>query len=174
LHGDPARLVEISIDPARDTVPVLARYGRVFSADPARWTLATGSPVAIETLARRLGNRVTRQHDGQYVHDDEVVMLDAAGRVADTIAGDTWTPVDVAATARAIEGRPSDFLARAHLAITRGIANACGGAGGGISLLGSVAVFGMALAACGLAIRRAAAHHLEAPKGRPESAAPGP
>jgi hypothetical protein len=40
-----------------------------------------------------------------------------------------------------------------HLAITRGIAAACGGAGSGISLLGALAIFGAALAACAVAIR---------------------
>jgi cytochrome oxidase Cu insertion factor (SCO1/SenC/PrrC family) len=156
LRGDTARLVEISIDPARDTASVLARYGRIFSADPARWTLATGTPGAIEALERRLGNSVAPARDGQFAHDDEVVVIDGAGRIADTIAGDTWSPSDVAATTHAIEGRPSDIFARVHLTITRGIAAACGGAGGGISLPGGLAIFGAALAACGAVVRRIA------------------
>jgi len=52
------RLVSITVDPARDTPEVLARYAARFGADPARWLFLTGEQAAIFRLARegfRLG-----------------------------------------------------------------------------------------------------------------------
>ncbi len=59
LGGAPdLRLVSITVDPARDTPEVLARYAARFGADPARWLFLTGEKAAILHLARegfRLG-----------------------------------------------------------------------------------------------------------------------
>ncbi len=52
------RFVSITVDPARDTPQVLARYAARFGADPARWLFLTGEKAAIFHLARegfRLG-----------------------------------------------------------------------------------------------------------------------
>jgi cytochrome oxidase Cu insertion factor (SCO1/SenC/PrrC family) len=52
------RLVSISVDPERDTPPVLSQYADRFNADPERWLFLTGDKRAIYRLARegfRLG-----------------------------------------------------------------------------------------------------------------------
>jgi protein SCO1 len=52
------RLVSISVDPERDTPPVLSQYAARFNADPERWLFLTGDKGAIYRLARegfRLG-----------------------------------------------------------------------------------------------------------------------
>lgn len=52
------RLVSVTVDPARDTPRVLARYAARFGADPPRWLFLTGDKAAILHLARegfRLG-----------------------------------------------------------------------------------------------------------------------
>jgi cytochrome oxidase Cu insertion factor (SCO1/SenC/PrrC family) len=52
------RLVSISVDPERDTPPILAQYADRFDADPQRWYFLTGDKRAIYRLARegfRLG-----------------------------------------------------------------------------------------------------------------------
>jgi protein SCO1/2 len=46
----PVRLVSISFDPARDSVPVLATVASRAGADPAVWTFATGEPQALKML----------------------------------------------------------------------------------------------------------------------------
>jgi protein SCO1/2 len=53
MASDPdLRLVSVSIDPDRDTPPVLARYAARFHADPDRWLFLTGEERAIFALAR--------------------------------------------------------------------------------------------------------------------------
>ncbi len=47
LHGPQFHLVEVTLDPAYDRPAVLARYARLFDADPAVWTLLTGDPAAV-------------------------------------------------------------------------------------------------------------------------------
>jgi len=156
LTGVPTQLVEITLDPGHDTVPALARYGTSFGADADRWRIATGAPRDIAALERRMGVAVSRAANGDFVHEDSVVVLDANGRIADTIAGDTWAPTDVVSVANIAEGRPTDAFERLRFAITRGIAAACGGAAAarGISLATASGVFAVALAAFTILMRR--------------------
>ena len=52
------RFVSITVDPARDTAAVLARYSERYGADPVRWWFLTGDKRAIYRLAKegfRLG-----------------------------------------------------------------------------------------------------------------------
>lgn len=84
---DELRLAEITLDPEHDTVATLARYGALFGADPARWSLATGDPASVRTLERRLGVEATLKPDGTIVHSDTLVLLDPRGRIADRIEG---------------------------------------------------------------------------------------
>ena len=47
------RLVSITVDPARDTPKVLAKYAARFGADPDRWWFLTGEKQAIYALAQQ-------------------------------------------------------------------------------------------------------------------------
>jgi len=49
--GSPVHFVSITTDPERDTPEVLARYGKRYAADPARWHFLTGSPAEIKSAA---------------------------------------------------------------------------------------------------------------------------
>jgi protein SCO1/2 len=153
-RGDAAHLVEVTIDPTRDTWPVLGRYAAAFSADPARWTFATGAPATIETLERRTNVAVSRA-GGDFVHDDAVVVLDPAGRIAERFAGGSWSPSDAATIVRGVERLATDPVARIRFSLTRGIAAACGRAGaiGGMSAVAALAVFAAALVAFGFLFR---------------------
>ena len=51
-HGKEVRLVSITVDPARDTPPVLSRYAARFGADPERWLFLTGDKASIYRLVR--------------------------------------------------------------------------------------------------------------------------
>ncbi len=156
LSGVPTRLVEITIDPEHDTVPALARYATTFGANPDRWRIATGAPNDIAMLERRMGVTVSRSANGDFVHEDAVVVLDPNGRITDAIPGDTWSPQDAATIAGVAEGRPTGGFERLRFAVTRGIAAACGGAAAarGISLATAGCVFAVALVAFTILIRR--------------------
>jgi protein SCO1/2 len=76
------RVLFVSVDPARDTIPVLKKYVNAFAPqiDGLR-----GSDNAVATLARRY--RViysvtsgTQKHDYEVMHSDSLFMFDKTGR----------------------------------------------------------------------------------------------
>jgi len=149
------RLVEVTVDPARDTVAVLARYGATFGADAARWTIATGEPAAVVALERRFGAEAIPLADGDLAHGETLALLDPHGRVADRIDGTSWTPDQVAAEARALDGRSRDGFAQLGLALTRGVSGFCGGTTAGLANWLVLVILAGALAGFGCALRRA-------------------
>lgn len=91
-------VVLVSVDPGRDTPPVLAQYVSHF--DPS-FVGATGRPEALETLTRALGVAVATGPagaDGSYSvdHTAAIFLVDPEGRVAALFN----TPHDAAVIAR--------------------------------------------------------------------------
>ena len=73
------RLVSFSVDPERDTPPVLAEYARRYQAQPGRWFFLTGDRKILDSLDRHafmLGNV-----DGSMQHSTRFVLIDRHGRV---------------------------------------------------------------------------------------------
>jgi protein SCO1/2 len=73
------QLVSFTVDPARDTPPVLAAYARSFGAQPNRWTFLTGDPSTLNMLDRdafKLGS-LTPTFD----HSTRFVLVDKQGRI---------------------------------------------------------------------------------------------
>jgi len=69
------RLISFTVDPVRDTPPVLARYATLFHAAPKIWYFLTGPQPALQHLDRdvfKLGNV-----DGSLVHSTRFVLVDA-------------------------------------------------------------------------------------------------
>jgi cytochrome oxidase Cu insertion factor (SCO1/SenC/PrrC family)/Cu/Ag efflux protein CusF len=95
-----AALVEITLDPAYDRPPILARYGSVFGADPSRWHLLTGEPKAVLDLAARFG--ILEQAAGavQIVHSERLAIVGANGRIVRFFDGAAWSAHDVLAALR--------------------------------------------------------------------------
>ena len=139
LHGAPIRLVTVTLDPAYDTPPVLARYGAAYGADPARWTLATGNPVTVDELATRLGIVRTVPQPGVVVHSEAVAVIDPHGRIARIIPGNDWLPGDVLAAARSAGGGAASPLAAVRLWFAQAAAY-CGANAPAIGLAGVFAL----------------------------------
>ena len=142
----PVRLLEITLDPGFDTPRVLRAYGHAFGQDPRRWTLATGAPGSIDELAARLSVATKWTAPGTLVHTESVIVLDRAGRIAQTIDGNAWTPGDVLAIARQAAGGTPSLAARIGLWLGAAI-ESCGGGTIGITALGGLALL---LAAIGV------------------------
>jgi protein SCO1/2 len=70
--------VAVTVDPARDTAPVLRRFAHSERLDPYAWLLLTGSPAEIEVVTRRYEVGV-RRDGGAITHDCRVVLIDAGG-----------------------------------------------------------------------------------------------
>ena len=149
---EPIHLLEVTLDPAYDTPAMLGRYGAEFGADPARWTLAGGNPEAVAELAARAGIALRVTPLG-IVHTEAVVIVDPAGRVANVIEGNRWSPQDIATEARAARGERAGFGERLRVWLVTGAAAVCGG-GAGLSTGAALALFGVILAAVALAVRR--------------------
>jgi protein SCO1/2 len=68
------KLVSLTVDPQRDTVPVISEYARKFSAAPTRWVFLTGPMTELDRLCRNvflLGNV-----DGNLDHSTRFVLVD--------------------------------------------------------------------------------------------------
>jgi protein SCO1/2 len=164
LRGTPIRLVTLTLDPAYDTAPVLARYGAAFGADPAIWSLVTGPAPVIDELVGRLGVSVERRGPGQLLHTQAVVILDARGRVAREIDGAEWLPDDVIGAARSVAALPDDPWRRARLWLSDRAGAVCGAARASSLTAGTALLMLAAFAiAFGLIIRRA--FHTTTPPG---------
>ena len=71
----------ISIDPARDTPPVLAALAAKRKLDLSRWTLARTDDASVRKLAALLGVRYRKLADGDFNHTSALILLDADGRI---------------------------------------------------------------------------------------------
>src|SRR5262249_15018674 len=68
-------ILSISVDPILDTPKALREYAKYLQPEPG-WYFLTGTPEAIDTIRRRLGDRATSAED----HNDTIVVgNDAAG-----------------------------------------------------------------------------------------------
>jgi protein SCO1/2 len=73
-----------SVTPVRDSVPVLAEYGKEHGADPAKWKLVTGSKKHIYELARRSYFAVTTEGDGgdaDFIHTENFILVDKERKI---------------------------------------------------------------------------------------------
>ena len=155
LGGAPIRLVTVTLDPGYDTPRVLARYGEAYAADPAVWSLATGRTAVIDELAARFGIAADRMTPGVVAHDEAAIVIDPRGRVAAIVAGATWAPEDLLASARATAGVDASPLRRVSLWLGTSASALCGGASGGPTIGTALALMAGMAAAFGLIARRA-------------------
>lgn len=73
-----------SVTPEKDSVPVLAEYGRKYSVDPAKWKLVTGDKKQIYELARRSYFAVTTEGDGgenDFIHTENFILVDKERKI---------------------------------------------------------------------------------------------
>ena len=73
------RLVSFTVDPARDTPPVLDAYAKHFLAEPGRWFFLTGDPGRLDHLGLNVFhlNRV----DSSLDHSTRFTLVDRKGRI---------------------------------------------------------------------------------------------
>ena len=73
------RFVSFTIDPARDTPEVLARYARAFHADPTRWYFLTGPQANLHQLTRN--SFMVGNVDGSLEHSTRFTLVDRQSRI---------------------------------------------------------------------------------------------
>lgn len=75
------RVLMVSFDPARDTVPVLKQLMQTRHLDE-RWALARADEGAARQVAAVLGVQYRRLASGEYNHSSSIALLDRDGRIA--------------------------------------------------------------------------------------------
>ena len=96
---DQAVLLSISLDAERDTPPQLAKYARVFGADPSLWhLLAAPSERVLRRALKSYGQDRARIYDadgrftGRYRHVLKVFLVDQAGNVRNIYSTGSLVP----------------------------------------------------------------------------------
>ncbi|MBZ0160130.1 MAG: SCO family protein [bacterium] len=96
---DQAVLLTISLDAERDTPAQLAKYARVFGAEPSLWHLLTApSEQALRTVLESYGQDRVKVYDengrftGRYRHVLKVFLLDQAGNVRNIYSAGSLVP----------------------------------------------------------------------------------
>lgn len=148
------RLLEITLDPASDTPATLARYARSYGRSDSRWSLATGAPQALGELQTRLGVELRAAPGGRLVHEDRLLLFDDAQRLAATIDGTDWAPLDALARARGLAAQRLTPLATVRLWLTSAIAT-CGTNAPTFAAWSALVLLGALSVIFGLAMRRA-------------------
>ena len=95
------RLLSISFDPEHDTLAVLQEQAQHESADPARWSFATGTPTQIKELTGRFSVLV-QPEAGTLSHSLATALIDANGRIVEIWRGNGWKPEEVIAKIKAL------------------------------------------------------------------------
>lgn len=76
---DDVRLVSISVDPARDTPPVMANFAHRYGGPTKQWVFLTGTPATVHTLA------FTTFHVGDVIgkisHSTMFILVDKRGHL---------------------------------------------------------------------------------------------
>jgi protein SCO1/2 len=112
-------LVEVTLDPAYDRPPVLARYGQAYRADPKRWSLVVGDAEPTLDFAARFGIAAFPDPAGGIIHAENTVLIDRSGRIAAMSTGNDWLPSGMLADVDARDGAPSNPLARLSLWLSK-------------------------------------------------------
>ena len=151
-------LLEISIDPERDTPAVIAAYARAHGVRSKNWRVLTGPTASFDSLAAPLGVSVVKGSNGELLHAERTVVVDPDGRIASVIDAAAWTPGQVVAVARHADGLPSSAFTRLDIDLAKEVQAICGGVAPGRSgvrdVLAVAAVFAMLALLAGLAAWR--------------------
>lgn len=86
-----------SVDPKRDSIEVLSRYGERYGIDPINWHLLTGDKRQIYLLARNSYFVTAIEGDGgptDFIHSELLVLVDSRGRIRGYYDGTDKESVD--------------------------------------------------------------------------------
>jgi len=90
--GPDVRFVSITVDPERDTPPVLKRYAQAYHAKPAGWSFLTGTPAEIREVAGRYGVIYKKTPQGDVDHTFLTSLIDRGGTLRVQYLGVRFDP----------------------------------------------------------------------------------
>ena len=90
--GAKVRFVSITVDPERDTPPILAQYARNHGANPTGWAFLTGTPAEIREVGRRYGIYAKKTERGDVDHTFLTSIVDQRGTLRVQYLGIRFDP----------------------------------------------------------------------------------
>jgi protein SCO1 len=79
LEKTDVHLVSFTVDPARDTPPVLHTYAEKLQAEPGRWDFLTGPQSTIYNLSRNGFKLAVGEEKGVPIHSTRMILVDRHG-----------------------------------------------------------------------------------------------
>lgn len=149
-------LVEVTLDPSFDRPAVLARYGKLFGADPHRWTLAVGDVEPTLDFAARFGITAFPDPDVGLIHAENTVEIGPDGRIRQMITETAWQPDEIIADIDNGNGSASNPFERFNLWLSRTAVAICGNNVASFSGLGDLVVVLLIVASFGYLLFRVA------------------
>jgi protein SCO1/2 len=149
-------LVEVTLDPSYDRPAVLARYGKLFGADPKRWTLAVGDAEPTLDFAAEFGITAFPDPAIGIIHAENTVEIDPDGRIRTMISENSWQPDEIIADIDHSRGEASNPLARLNLWLSRAAVAMCGNNVAAFSGLGDIGIVALIVASFGYLLFRLA------------------
>lgn len=137
-HLDPKHfaLAEITLDPQYDSPAILRGYGSTYGANPATWTLLTGTGSTIQRVLDVFRISSLRVSTSNFIHGDKLYIVTPQGRVAYIVDTAGWDPEGVLSEARSVAGLASNPFDRIKLSLVANVVAMCGGSQfAGIALL---------------------------------------
>lgn len=163
FRGQPVHLLEVTLDPSYDTPSVLARYGRTFGAQPARWSLATGDPEKVLDFAAAFDVTAFPDQRIGLIHSERTVVIDQYGTIRELIDEGSWSPDELVAAVDHDRRLAANPLQRLDLWLSSAAVAVCGNSVAGFSgftdlltVLAIVAFFAFLFWRVGRAIARGA------------------
>jgi protein SCO1/2 len=83
-------LLTITFDPVHDTPEVMAKYGKIWNADPKGWRLLTGPPSEVNQVCNKLGMSFWPD-EGLMTHSLHTIVIDRNGDLAANLAGNKFS-----------------------------------------------------------------------------------
>jgi protein SCO1/2 len=104
LWGRSVAFVSITLDPARDTPEILARYARAYRADPKSWYFLTGPPDRVAKVIAEWDMWARVDPSGVIDHPSRVFLIDPSGHRREIYNLETLTPGAVVQDVRTVLG----------------------------------------------------------------------
>jgi protein SCO1/2 len=149
-------LVEVTLDPSYDRPDVLARYGKLFGAEPKQWTLAVGDAEPTLDFAAKFGITAFPDPTIGIIHAENTVEIDPEGRIRSMITETSWQPDEIIADVDNSRGEASNPIARLNLWLSRAAVAMCGNNVAAFSGLADIGVVLLIVASFGYLLFRLA------------------
>jgi protein SCO1/2 len=86
------RFVSVTVDPERDTAPILKQYAKAMGADLSGWSFVTGKASELDWLQHYYAVAASAGNKDKLDHEVAVFLLDAHGRLMQKYTGDFDKP----------------------------------------------------------------------------------